>query len=282
MDSLVDDLDRAMDIDWNAAKAAALEAARQAGEILRSMLNGVDVREKGANDLVTDADLAAQRAIESLLLDRFPGHAFLGEESVDTLVSASDAWQWVVDPIDGTTNYAHGLRGFCVSIALLYGRKPMLGVILDPMAHEVFFAISGKGAFLGDARTGNGMEQRIIPASCKGLDKALVAVSFPPRLNPDSPEIRHFLEILFHAQSVRRLGSAALNLCYVASGRLDAYFGSQLKVWDLAAATLIASEAGVQLSRFDGSEFDPWNGEIAAAATPPLLEELLQKLRVSK
>jgi myo-inositol-1(or 4)-monophosphatase len=278
--SMTDNVDGSGEIDWNAAKDAAIAAACTAGEILRSMLNRAAVREKGSNDLVTDADLAAQHAIESILLERFPDHAFLGEESTSDAADTSKAWQWVVDPLDGTTNYAHGLRGFCVSIALMHRRKPVLGVILDPMAQEAFYAISGLGAYWDETPFGKLNVRKIQPASCSGLGKALVAVSFPPRLSRGSLEIQRFLEVLLHAQSVRRLGSAALNLCYVACGRLDAYFGANLRVWDIAAAAVIAEEAGVRLARFDGSRFDSWHGEIAAAGNQSLLKELLEKMQV--
>jgi len=269
------------DFDWTAAKDVAMEAACKAGDILRSMLNRTSVREKGKNDLVTDADLAAQCMIESVLLNRFPDHAFLGEESVGTEVESSRQWQWVVDPLDGTTNYAHGLHGFCVSIALMHRRKPVLGVILDPMADEVFYAISGLGAFWNETPHRKLIGRGIQPAACPNLGKALVGVSFPPQLRRGCPDIERFLEILIHAQSVRRLGSAALNLCYVACGRLDAYFGANLKVWDMAAAAVIAEEAGVHLSRLDGGPFDSWHGEVVAAANPQLLGELLAKLQGS-
>lgn len=276
-----------MEFEWEQAKTTAIQASLRAGSILRDMLDRVDVREKSKNDLVTDADVAAQLAIESILFDQFPDHGFLGEEDPSRRDGPVPEWQWVVDPLDGTTNYAHGLRNFCVSIALLHRREPVLGVILDPMTHELFYAISGQGAFLEDARGGDpkrgGADQKRLRSSrCQTLDKALVAVSFPPNLDRHSIEIQHFLEILLHAQSIRRLGSAALNLCYLASGRLDAYFASKLHVWDVAAAALIAQEAGVRLARFDGSPFSPWSGQLVAAANELLLIELLGKLAAPK
>ncbi len=281
-----------MEFDWEQAKTTAIHASLRAGSILREMLDRVEVREKSKNDLVTDADVAAQLAIESIIFDQFPDHGFLGEEDQSGRDGPASAWQWVVDPLDGTTNYAHGLRNFCVSIALLHHREPVLGVILDPMTHELFYAISGKGAFLEDARGGGARgggaksaetdPQRLRSSRCQTLDKALVAVSFPPKLDRQSIEIQHFLEILLYAQSIRRLGSAALNLCYLASGRLDAYFASKLHVWDVAAAALIAQEAGVRLARFDGSPFSPWSGQLVAAANEPLLIELLGKLATTE
>lgn len=268
----------AADLDWEHALRAGVDAAQEAGEILRHMLDRVVAREKSANDLVTDADIAAQQAIERSLLTRFPHHGFLGEESASSKTRTPSTWEWVVDPLDGTTNYAHGLRNFCVSIALMHHNRPFLGVILDPMANELFYAVQGRGAFLADASSTHAGHQRLATSQCESISKALVAVSFPPKLERSSPEIHHFLEILLHSQSVRRLGSAALNLCYVASGRLDAYVGGKLNIWDIAAASLIAAEAGVSLSGYDGSPFDPWNGQVVAAASRPLLGDLLQKL----
>ncbi|MFN9604871.1 MAG: inositol monophosphatase family protein [Planctomycetota bacterium] len=265
-------------MDCEEAVAKAIEAANAAGEILRDMLDRADVWEKSTNDLVTEADLAAQQVIESILMNQFPEYGFLGEESSSPIGPSSSTWQWVVDPLDGTTNYAHGLRSFCVSIALMHHRKPVVGVILDPMSDELFYAIAGRGAFLANARSPGPSERRLAPSSCQFLRKALVAVSFPPQLHRQSPEIGHFLEILLHSQSVRRLGSAALNLCYVAAGRLDAYFGSKLRVWDTAAAALIAEQAGVYLAGHDGGVYDPWGGQVVAAASEPLLREMLERL----
>jgi myo-inositol-1(or 4)-monophosphatase len=275
-------LDAEADIRWEDALQTAFDAAREAGTILRNLLDRVVAREKSANDLVTDADIAAQVAIERVLLEQFPGHGFLGEEGGADKSPTTTEWQWVVDPLDGTTNYAHGLRNFCVSIALMHRNVAFLGVILDPMADELFFAVRGRGAFL-EARHGPETLRRTLkPSECQTLAKALVAVSFPPKLHRDSPEISSFLEILLHSQSVRRLGSAALNLCYVASGRLDAYVGSKLNVWDIAAASLIAEEAGVALCQYDGAPFDPWRGQVVAAASHPLLAEVLERLSRSE
>ncbi|MFO0013471.1 MAG: inositol monophosphatase family protein [Planctomycetota bacterium] len=275
---LIPDSEGSCELDWGHATSVAFEAARRAGSILREMLDKVVVREKSINDLVTDADLASQHAIQSILMNHFPDHGFLGEESLMGEEMRSSGWQWVVDPLDGTTNYAHGLRNFCVSIALLHHRKPVLGVILDPMAQELFSARAGGGAFIQNADDPQAGCHPLVPSPCATLQKALVAVSFPPQMDRDSPEIRRFLEVLLHSQSIRRLGSAALNLCFVACGRLDAYFGSHLKIWDVAAASLIAQEAGVRLARYDGGDFDPWQGQVVAAANSPLLGELLKKL----
>jgi len=262
-----------------------MRAARDAGAILRKMLPIAVVREKSPKDLVTDADVAAQNAILKVISECYPEHQFLGEEDAHDAnsgkVMSNSRWQWVVDPLDGTTNFAHGLRNFAVSIALMHhfgnpsangyhGSHCAIGVVYDPMADEMFTAITGRGASL------NGGPMAC--SRCECLNKALVAASFPPQMQRDSREIQQFLEVLLECQSVRRLGSAALNLCYVGAGRLDAYWGGRLKAWDIAAGALIATEAGSQLSLHLGEPFDPWNGQILAAATPTLQRELIDCL----
>ncbi len=209
------------DIFLSAAKAAA----RSAGRVLVEMLETAAVREKSPKDLVTDADVAAQKIIHSSLMQRFPTHRFLGEESDDAYAKvdldrlASDEWCWVVDPIDGTANYVHRLPNFAVSIGLVRGGESEVGVVYDPMADEMFSAIRHRGAWLND--------KPIKTSSCTTMDQALIAASFPPNIQRGSIEVEQFLEVLVAAQSVRRLGSAALNLCYVGCGRLDGYWAGK-------------------------------------------------------
>lgn len=257
------------------AMLVAVEAAQSAGAILRDMLETAEVREKAPKDLVTDADIAAQRCIENRIHATFPSHPFLGEESsrtsIDRTAMADAEWSWVVDPLDGTVNYVHRMPNFAVSIALMQRGKSVLGVVYDPMAQELYAAIAGRGS------TVNGRPLRSSP--CTRLDQALVAASFPPQVQKDSLEVAQFLEVLVRSQSMRRLGSAALNLCYVAQGRLDAYWAGFLKVWDIAAGALIASEAGATLRKFDGNPFDPWDGQLLAAGTETLCSELSDCLR---
>jgi len=260
------------DLDWTLALDVAIAAARAAGNILKDKLECAIVREKSTNDLVTDADIAAQIAVSQTVLHAFPTHGFLGEETIPDLPQGtpSSDWLWVVDPLDGTTNYAHGLRNFCVSIALMHQRQPKLGVVYDPMADEMFTAILGMGATL------NGHPIR--PSRCERLDRALIAASFPPKIHRNSPEVEQFLNVLSKCQSIRRLGSAALNLCFVACGRLDGYWGGKLNAWDIAAAALIATESGSRISRHDGTPFDPWQGQVLAASSEGLLGEIRECL----
>ena len=259
-----------MNFSLDEAMRVAIQAAESAGHILRYMLETAEVREKAPKDLVTDADIAAQNAIESLIQNAFPTHHFLGEETAAELNQSdlvrTDEWRWVVDPLDGTVNYVHRMPNFAVSIALMRGNETMLGVVFDPMACEMYSAVKGKGA------TVNG--KLIQVSSCTRLDQALVAASFPPQVQRDWVEVDQFIEILVRSQSVRRLGSAALNLCYVGRGRLDAYWANYLKPWDIAAGALIAMESGAEICRQNGQAFDPWLGELLACSSLPLQKEI--------
>ena len=259
-----------MDSFLSSAMGVATGAAEAAGGILREMLETAAVREKAPKDLVTDADIAAQKCIEARIHSVFPMHHFLGEESelssFDRLALSEEEWLWVVDPLDGTVNYVHRMPNFAVSIALMNRGQVVLGVVFDPMAKELYAAIRGEGATL------NG--RKLHSSGCMKLESALVAASFPPQVQKHSLEVAQFVEVLVRSQSVRRLGSAALNLCYVAHGRLDAYWAGFLKVWDIAAGSLIATEAGAMLSKQNGDAFDPWEGELVAAGSESLCAEL--------
>ena len=248
-------------------------AARAAGDTLVSMLHTAKVREKSAKDLVTDADVAAQQGIYAVLSSAFPSHAFIGEEdaSESRLEDYAGRLCWIVDPIDGTANYVHGLPNFAVSIALVADGRPIVGVVFDPMAEEMYCAVAGHPATLND--------RPIRSSDCENLSDALVAASFPPNVQAGAVEIDHFVNVLVESRSVRRLGSAALNLCFVACGRLDAYWAQQLRSWDIAAGVLIAERAGAMLTGRNGGNFDLAAGHLTIAATPSLHQQLLQRLR---
>lgn len=254
------------------AQAVAVEAARNAGVVLRQMLFHASVREKGPKDLVTDADLAAQAIIEGAIKKSFPKHVFVGEESLGNWRDScgGDEWTWLVDPLDGTTNYVHQFPCFAVSIGLIKGNQMALGVVYDPMADEMYCARHLGGASL------NGQPIRV--SECQKLDEAMVAASFPPNVTKDSPEVQQFLEILVRSQSVRRLGSAALNLCYVANGRLDGYWANMLKPWDVAAGLLIVEEAGGSVCGIRQQACSIWDGELIAASSQSLAIEMLKCL----
>lgn len=252
----------------------AVEASHVGGEILLSWRDRITAREKSPRDLVTEADIASQAAIRRVLLGAYPDHAFIGEE--DHAFAATDSpagdaalsdYRWIVDPLDGTANYVHGLQSFAVSIGLQYQGQIVAGVVYDPILRESFTATRGGGAFL------NG--KRIATSGCQALNQAMVAASFAPAVPRGSYEITQFIEVLHACQSVRRLGSAALNLCYVASGRLDAYWTSAVKSWDVAAGILMVAEAGGAISNMRGGPFDVENPELIVAASTELHRALL-------
>ncbi len=250
----------------------AQRAARQAGVLIKAMLDTAKSFEKSSKDLVTDADIAAQKLIRSILASKFPEHAFVGEEedAAKSLRGFNDRMCWVVDPIDGTANYVHQLPNFAVSIALVRNKVPLVGVIYDPMADEMFCAVQGDDATLNDIR--------IQSSDCTELSQALVAASFPPNVARGDVEIDQFVNVLVNAQSVRRLGSAALNLCFVACGRLDAYWAGVVRPWDVAAGVLIAKQAGAVLTARNGGPFDLDEANLAVASTQQLHSKLMIEL----
>lgn len=249
---------------------ACQDAAKQAGDLILNWRSRFTVKEKGPSDLVTEADLASQELIRQCLLGRFPDHGFLAEEDA-SIPAGKDGYRWVVDPIDGTTNYVHGAPGYCISIALEQRGEVLVGGVYDPVERSMFFAVKGGGATLNS---------RPIRASrIRKLSQALVSHSFPAGVQRHDPEVAEFLAILQSAQGTRRLGSSALNLCYTACGRFDAYWSGSTKPWDIAAGVLIVREAGGTISRLCGSEFDLEHADIASAATAELHGEILSVLK---
>ncbi|MFP6616465.1 MAG: inositol monophosphatase family protein [Candidatus Hydrogenedentota bacterium] len=226
------------------------KATRAGGQVLLDWWGKIKAREKAPKDLVTEADLASQEVIKRILLNAYPKHRFLGEEDElgnDDQQSSQDGYCWICDPLDGTTNYVHQLPSFCVSIALRHDNQLLVGVVYDPTSDECFSAISGQGAFM------NGQPIRV--SDCTEIQKALVAVSLPPQVPRDAPQLGHFLDLLVGSQALRRLGSAALNLSYVAAGRLDGYWATNTKIWDVAAGILLVQEAGGEVSASRGGQF---------------------------
>lgn len=248
----------------------AEQAARHGAEQLMSWRGRFTAREKAPRDLVTEADLASQEAIEAFLARQCPpDHAFLGEEDPDLGLLRSADSLWVVDPLDGTTNYVHGMNAFAVSVALVQQGRVVAGVVLDPVADECFAAAAGAGA------TVNGHPLRT--SDCRDMDMALIAASFPPRVAPGSAEERRFLTVLRSCQAVRRIGAAALNLAYVAAGRLDGYWATSVKAWDVAAGFLLVQEAGGQVTDLRGQAADLCDPQFIAAA-PGLHGQLQETL----
>jgi myo-inositol-1(or 4)-monophosphatase len=248
------------------------QAARAGGEVLLQWKGKTTTREKARCDLVTEADLAAQTAIRSAILRTYPDHDFLGEETFpgEETGSRASEFRWIVDPLDGTTNYVHGMPSYAVSVALEKIGEIIAACVFDPELDECYTAQQGGGAFVNGEAIG--------VSACRTLDKAMVAASLPPHVPRDSVEIARLVEVIHACQALRRLGSAALNLCYVAQGRLDGYWATSVKIWDIAAGMLIVQEAGgVMTSLTSGPvDFDhPW---FAAAATRELHSELLELL----
>ncbi|HVW01986.1 MAG TPA: inositol monophosphatase family protein [Planctomycetaceae bacterium] len=228
--------------------ATAEEAAREAGALLRNWSRQLQVNEKtGPADLVTEADVAAQKLIFDLIHARYPDHNFLGEEGLNKTDGQSE-YRWVIDPLDGTSNYVHGYPYYAVSIGLERAGELLLGTIYDPTRDETFSALAGHGAKL------NG--QSIHVSRITELKHAMVIASFPPGVNPESPPIARFMRVLPHAQTIHRTGSAALNLAYLAAGRIEAFWSSSLKPWDMAAGVAIVREAGGRVTRMDGGPLD--------------------------
>lgn len=264
----------------NAHLILAVEAARAGAAELMSRYDDRVVHEKGPKDLVTDADLASQKAIRDMLSNAYPDYAFVGEEEGENdppaNVRSGDADAppcWVVDPLDGTVNYVHRLQSFAVSIGLYAAGKMRLGVIYDPTRDEMFTAIDGQGAHCND--------RKLSASGCTRIDESLVACSFRAGVQGDSPEVTRFVNVLEQCRSLRRLGSCALNMCYVAAGRLDGYWATNVAAWDSAAGTVIAREAGAILDGYGGEPFDDWAPKFCVSATPELQSQLIHHLRAS-
>jgi myo-inositol-1(or 4)-monophosphatase len=259
--------------------SVATEAAKTGGAELLRMMGTAAVREKGKRDFVTEADLASQQAIEKMLTDAFPDHRFLGEEddpalnkSVMPQNDSESPYCWVVDPLDGTTNFVHQLPSFSVSIGLLHNGVSVVGVVWDPVLEELYHATAGGGAFK------NG--QPISVSDCDQIDRAMVIISFAKGVGREDQQVQQFLNLLEQAGTIRRLGSAALNLCYVASGCSDSYWANNLKVWDIAAGSLIAVEAGATIKKLDGQPLDLMKPNFFCAANETLFQQGQEVLAV--
>jgi myo-inositol-1(or 4)-monophosphatase len=250
-------------------------AARAGGKLLVEMQGSITVREKKPKDLVTEADLASQRAIKAVIDKAYPDHAFLGEEDLfesgEMESRLTSEYCWVVDPLDGTTNYVHQLQSYCVSIALLHSGTPVVGVVYDPVLDSCYRAARGGGAWLND--------RPIATSSCISLDQALIAASLSANVPRNSMEVARFIEILHQCRALRRLGSAALNLAYVASGCLDGYWATSVNTWDVAAGLLLVEEAGGCVEGIDGGEVDWANPRFVASASTPLQQDLTDALQ---
>ena len=249
---------------------ATCEAAcRAAGAQLMDWRGKFSAQEKGARDLVTDADIASQEAVRKAVLSDFPDHGFLGEESPD-LSQLEKEYCWVVDPLDGTVNYVHGFPSFAVSVAVAREGEIVAGGIYDPLRDELFLAGAGLGSSL------NGSPFRT--SDTKELESSLIAVSFPPQMTLDMPDAQAFIKIVPQCRAIRRTGSAALNLAYVACGRLDAHWAFQIFPWDSAAGVLLVREAGGVATAASGETYDLKRGDYLVAATMELHSKLRDEM----
>ncbi|MCZ7570682.1 MAG: inositol monophosphatase [Ardenticatenaceae bacterium] len=252
----------------------ALSLAREAGAVLQSFFEEeLEVRSKSAEiDLLTQADLASEEFILGRIRKQFPTHAILSEEAGE---SGTHEYYWVVDPLDATVNFAHGVPHYCVSIGLRRGLETVLGVAYDPERDELFWAERGAGACL---RYGDGSERRLQVSATQSLGESLLATGFPyDRATNPANNLAEFNRVILRVQGVRRAGSAALDLAYVAAGRYDGYWEYRMKPWDTVAASLMVIEAGGALSTLDGGPWDPWH-ETTVAANPTLLPVLVAAL----
>jgi len=246
----VADVNRRMDV--------AMRAAREAGALLRSMIGtDLNVRSKDVRtDLVTEADTKSEALVRSIISDAFPGEAFLGEETGAS--GDPSRGRWIVDPLDGTTNYAHGYRCFSVSIAFEQRGVVQLGCVFDPMADEFFAAERGAGASC------NGVPIRV--SGCGDLRAAMLVTGFPAhRVDDPLSNIHPFGDFLEITRAIRRDGSAALDLCYVACGRFDGFWEPGLHAWDIAAGSLICTEAGGRVSGYRGEALVLDGGQLVAS-----------------
>ncbi len=245
------------------------EAVRTGGRVIQSWVGRAAVSEKGPADLVTQADFASQEAVRRLVLGAFPNHCVLGEEKVPgETPNARTAYRWIVDPLDGTINFVHGVPHYSVSLALERDGELLVGAVYDPTLDECFTAVAGRGAFL------NG--RRIHASGVANLSEALAAAGLPPNVPRNHPDMAMFLEMAHRCQAIRRTGSAALNLCYMAAGRFDVYWSYSTNIWDVAAGVLILREAGGRITSTAGGEFVLEDARFLAAANQSLHDRLRQ------
>ena len=246
-------------MNWDSKKAlgVAKNAAYQGGNYLKENFSlKPKVEYKGEINLLTERDLKSQEIVSKIIQNAFPDHSILGEESLS--LERDKEFLWVIDPLDGTTNYAHSLPIFSVSVALLVGGQAQVGVVYSPMLGEMFWALRGEGAYLN--------EDRITVSGEVDLNKSLLATGFPYDLRDSSVNnVDYFNTFIFKSQAVRRCGSAALDLAYTAAGRFDGFWELKLHPWDTAAGALLVEEAGGMITDFSGLPFDPFHGECLAS-----------------
>lgn len=237
----------------------AKESALQAGKILKKGYGTtfkID-NKVGRNNLVTEFDLLSEKTIIKNIKSRYPTHRFLAEESGHSGSEDKNEIIWVIDPLDGTVNFAHSIPIFSVSIAAMMNNEIVAGAIYNPMLDELFYASRGEGAFLND--------KLIVVSDSDDIHTSLLVTGFPYNVDKNPYDcVGTFVKIVLNGIPIRRLGSAALDLAYVACGRFDGFWEAELHPWDMAAGAIIVEEAGGKVSKFDGSKFDINSNTIAA------------------
>lgn len=240
----------------NRYKAVAVTLALRSGKLILASVGKIaKVSYKGKHNIVTDVDKKSEQIIKGGLMKAFPSHSIVAEET--GLTKGHSSYRWLVDPLDGTTNFAHSFPFFCVSIGLEYNNDMILGVVYDPVREELFTAEKGRGAYL------NG--RRIKASRINRLSQGLLVTGFSYDPKEKIGNVRHFKKFLSRSMAVRRVGSAALDLCYVACGRFDGYWEFGLHPWDSAAGSLIVEEAGGCVTSISGSRYYPENRTILAS-----------------
>ncbi|HUQ69816.1 MAG TPA: inositol monophosphatase family protein [Planctomycetaceae bacterium] len=249
---------------------AAEEAARIGGQVLRHWASKFTVREKSRANLVTEADDASQQAIHDFLSRRYPQHGFLGEEGLDEARPQS-SFRWVIDPLDGTTNYVHGFPYYAVSIGLEQNGELIAAAVYNPTSEEMFLAAVGQGAWLN--------RQPLRCTTIDSLSEAMLIGSLPVASDPNDISVQRFVRMIGQAQTVQRTGSAALNLAFLAAGRIEGFWSTSLKPWDMAAGVLLVTEAGGKVTRLDGGPFRLMEPDLLASNGTALHEALSLRLR---
>jgi myo-inositol-1(or 4)-monophosphatase len=237
----------------------AIETARAAGHLLLEKYGRITtITKKGDYNLVTEADLASEEMIIDRIKSHYPRHTILAEESGDTIVVDGDSrWKWIIDPLDGTTNFAHAYPIFCVTIALEHEGELVIGVTYDPTRNEMFAAEKGQGASLNF--------KPIHVSATEKLSESLVVTGFPYDFKEKTNFARHLHSFLMASRGVRRDGSAAIDMAYVACGRFDGFWEEGLNPWDVAAGVLIITEAGGRVTNYDGSPLSIYDPPICAS-----------------
>ncbi len=252
--------------------ATAVQAVIKAGAMQLAGIDHLQVEKKGAIDLVTQIDRDVERMFRALIADRFPAHAVLAEEFEARGDRQNDTeYCWVFDPVDGTTNYAHGLPIFCCACSLEFNGKPVVAAIYDPSRRELFTAQKGQGAWL------NGVPMRV--SSATTLIDSLLCTGFPYSMHTEGEYLLGlFGDFIREARAVRRLGSAAIDLAYVAAGRFDGFWEVRLNPWDVSAGALLIEEAGGRVTTLSGAPFDSRLGEVVAS-NGPIHAAMVQTIR---